>query len=215
MQLTNIAALLLPVGFAAAVPSLAGRSPFVENPPVLSPGPNGEPIVVPGAGFPSIESLGLTSANLYDESFMESYFANRSTKRSPTSDDGVFGDAHIEKRFPDSCLTLTMRASVPGAVACGNYLAALGTTPCTAPPSGVIMCYTTAGFSGVTTYISGHSLSGGDSTSWCVHAAEGVWFGRNHCAFCPESSDCIFISLAAAWGNGNLIIGTWGTAYWT
>jgi hypothetical protein len=216
MHSLKLVAILLPLGrMAVGGPVFNSPQILTGDVPALPPNPNNEPLVIPGPGMPSLDSLGLTSANLFDENFMTSYFANQTTKRSDGSERDIYGGARVEKRFPDQCINYKARASVQGAVACANYLQALGETSCTAPPEGITMCYSTAGSSGITSYVSGHSVESTPQTSWCKHVAEAVWWGRNHCVFCPELSDCIFSSLAAAYGNGDLIIATWGTANWT
>ena len=180
-----------------------------------------EPTVIPGAGLPSVASLGLTSANLFDNHFMSVYLANKTaheqaTKRAPfplTTE--TLSGRGLTKRFPDQCLSEfdgVGYGTQAGIIACYNYLNALGTTRCEAPRGGVVMCQ--AGNHGFTSYVSGSADETDTAASYCRDVATGVAFGLNNCVWCPGGwGDCVLQSEAAAYGNGDLAVATWGTAF--
>ena len=219
-----IAAVLALASLGQATPARRGLSKPHFNIDLLKSAPrilSKEPTVVPGPGFPSVASLGLTSANLFDNHFMAAYIANKTAhehanKRSPSP---VVAPAlpgqGLTKRSTDVCLHGfggVGYGTLSGIYACYNYLNALGTTGCGAGRDGVIMCQ--AGGNGFMSYVSGSADRTDFAASYCRDVATAVAFGINNCAWCPGGwPDCVLQSEAAAYGNGDLAIATWGTAY--
>ncbi|KIJ64457.1 hypothetical protein HYDPIDRAFT_40205 [Hydnomerulius pinastri MD-312] len=141
--------------------------------------------VIPGPGLPSLESLGLTSEELF-------------AKGPPATKRG-----EVEKRYTNVCQTYST-GSVDNVIACFNYLEALGTKACGVNGDNVIMC--TAGDAEV----SGSNISGGPSaSSYCSDAALGVQWIFTYC-----NSGGRVGGSAAANGNGFLIMSvdniSWG-----
>ncbi|KAL6703961.1 hypothetical protein ACN47E_008899 [Coniothyrium glycines] len=137
------------------------------------------PEVIPGPGLPSLESLGLTSEALYAMGKPES---------SPLGDDM---STMVEPRCGDSY------GEVNAAIACYNYLRNLGQTPCTVGQGlrSQIMCR--AG----NIRIEGFGIG---QSSWCEHVAHAVLWTIDHCT--RNGYDTA--GYEAAYGNGNLLIGT-------
>ncbi|KAJ7738041.1 hypothetical protein DFH07DRAFT_892731 [Mycena maculata] len=136
------------------------------------------PEVIPGAGLPSLESLGLTSAELY--------------MRVPTP----LQIKTLEARFNILCGEVPPACSVADAVACSNFLAALGTTACTVNGENVMFC--TAG----PCNWFGSNISGGPSaSSFCSDVATGGNVVINTC-----QGNGFVDGANAANGNGNLIV---------
>jgi len=136
------------------------------------------PEVIPGPGLPSLASLGLTSAELYN--------------RAPTPEQL----ATLERRFPLMCAEVPPACSVADAVACLNFLSALGTTACTVNGDNVTFC--TAG----SCNWFGSNISGGSSaSSFCSDVATGGNVVINTC-----QGNGFVDGANAANGNGNLIV---------
>ncbi|KAJ6563982.1 hypothetical protein B0H19DRAFT_1258503 [Mycena capillaripes] len=136
------------------------------------------PEVIPGPGLPSLASLGLTSAELYS--------------RAPTPEQL----ATFERRFNLMCAEVPPACSVADAVACLNFLSALGTTACTVNGENVTFC--TAG----SCHWFGSNISGGSSaSSFCSDVATGGNAVINTC-----QGNGFVDGANAANGNGNLIV---------
>ncbi|KAJ6568734.1 hypothetical protein B0H19DRAFT_1065542 [Mycena capillaripes] len=158
--------------FAACAVSLANAVP--TDPDV--------PEVIPGPGLPSLASLGLTSAELYS--------------RAPTPAADSEQLAALERRFPLMCGEVPPACSVSDAVACLNFLSALGTTACTVNGDNVTFC--TAG----SCHWFGSNISGGPSaSSFCSDVATGGNVVINTC-----QGNGFVDGANAANGNGNLIV---------
>ncbi|CCM03419.1 uncharacterized protein FIBRA_05550 [Fibroporia radiculosa] len=147
--------------------------------------------VIPGPGFPSLESLGLTSEELFAKGPLPA-LTSRITE--------------LQKRYDNVCQTWST-GSVDNVIACFNYLEALGTQACGVsggPESSVIMC--TAGDAEV----SGVNISNEFSaSSYCSNAVLGVqWI------FTYRNNGGQVGGSAAANGNGNLVMSvdnvSWG-----
>jgi hypothetical protein len=89
--------------------------------------------IEPGPGLPSLESLGITPAELY--AMTMEYSAELLARSKPVA------------RYVDTCASATSSYHSPlvgwhNAVACGEYLNNLGTTPCVATggQAGTVMC---------------------------------------------------------------------------
>ncbi|EHK23198.1 uncharacterized protein TRIVIDRAFT_91410 [Trichoderma virens Gv29-8] len=182
-----------------------------------------EPTVYPGPGLPSLESLGLTSSNLFNDSFMKTYLADKATNTATTQPPLLASKAYtpqglhsLEKRFTNRCLNDTNGVGYgtqAGLTACYNYLSSLGTTECAANSNGIVMCYATV--NGFTSYVTGQPINTTTyAASYCRDVATGMAWGILACVWCPKGwSDCVAESLSAAYGNGNLIIRNWGNAF--
>lgn len=161
-----------------------------------------KPMVYPGPGLPSLESLGLTSANLFDNGFMKAYLANittdTGTKRSEAN------TASSQEQILQ-CQSEYGFATQSGATACVNYLTALGTQECVAPATanGVNFCYTVN--DGITSYISGYN----GAQSYCRDVATGAAEVVFKCSGCEPN--CLSAGANAAYGNGDLTVLVWGT----
>ncbi|CCM03422.1 uncharacterized protein FIBRA_05553 [Fibroporia radiculosa] len=144
--------------------------------------------VIPGSGMPSLESLGLTSEELF-------------AKGPPPALTSRITE--LQKRYDPVCQTYST-GSVDNVIACFNYLKALGTKPCTVNGDNNIMC--TAGDA----QVGGSNVSGGPSaSSYCSDAALGVqWIFTN----CNQGGQVG--GSQAANGNGDLIMSvdniSWG-----
>lgn len=173
------------------------------------------PEVVPGPGLPSLASLNLTSAELYEMVPVGKHPTLPYSSPFPTVQDhpltsppptaaGVKTEAALftlECGPEDAAYT-----NVNGLIACFNYLNALGTTSCGVPGYGnpvIQMCY-----SGDAQVI-GQSITGDDESSYCRDVATAVLDVINGCTR-PDQSCAGF---DAAYGNGDLIIGGVNTSW--
>lgn len=157
--------------------------------------------LIPGEGLPSLESLGLTTADLEDPDFaskhgledddeeLEAYEAQFDTFTTAAS-----------ARFPNQCRP---RYFVPtplrGIRSCRNYLRKLGNTMCRLGgelPGVPGTAQTTFCHHGIA-HIYGHGKP--RTASYCKHVARGVTWGLKNCVKNKKVA-----SLAAAYGNGDL-----------
>ncbi|KAF9259945.1 hypothetical protein L218DRAFT_1055494 [Marasmius fiardii PR-910] len=134
-------------------------------------------VVIPGPGLPSLESLGLTSADLYARTLTELEMRS------------------LMARFPLMCNEVP-KCSVGDAVACYNYLNALGHQACTVNGENVTFC-TAGGCHWFGSNISG----GGSASSYCSDVAIGGNVVINNCQGGGQVSGA-----NAANGNGNLVV---------
>ncbi|KAH8106140.1 hypothetical protein BXZ70DRAFT_1004419 [Cristinia sonorae] len=163
----------LSIAYLACALFLAGR---------VSCTPTSFPEVIPGPGLPSLESLGLTSADLY----------------SGTSVASLDARDELSSEFTRVCNDNGCgRVPRADAQACVNFLRNLGTTACVVGQTSTVMC--TAGRAVVT----GTNLSGQSSvSSFCQDVATGA---QNVVTFCADSNGLV-AGADAAFGNGNLIV---------
>ncbi|KAF7137034.1 hypothetical protein CNMCM5793_006838 [Aspergillus hiratsukae] len=150
---------------------------------------NGEWEVVPGPGLPSLESLGLTSAELRDPDFLS----------KNGLEDNLIEDLELEAAmFPPQCQP---RYFVPAPIAqarsCRNYLKKLGTKPCKVTGPGNPTTAQTVFCRAGVTQIYGHAAPG--TSSYCKHVAIGATWTIDNCA-----KNGRVAGLAAAYGNGDL-----------
>ncbi|KAH7388759.1 hypothetical protein BKA66DRAFT_440428 [Pyrenochaeta sp. MPI-SDFR-AT-0127] len=129
---------------------VASAAPALESRSVPEPFPE----VIPGEGFPSLESLNLTSEYLYSLPKPESVELEMS----------IMADPRCGGNY----------TPVSGAIACFHYLNSLGTQQCGVPISqrSIVMC--SSGNSQITGHGIGHS-------SWCQHVALGALWSIDHC----------------------------------
>ncbi|KAF2855638.1 hypothetical protein T440DRAFT_513742 [Plenodomus tracheiphilus IPT5] len=149
--------------------------------------PNGEartsyPRVVPGPGLPSLESLGLTTAQLYEMPL-------------PKNASDEVGVNFVPRCGPSE----SAYANVNGVIACYNYLKRIGQTRCPASGNAAVSHFCYAGDAEV----SAQSISGKDESSSCSDVATGVLWIVDHCT----RGDQTVAGFNSAAGNGNLIVG--------
>ncbi|KAH9478526.1 hypothetical protein JR316_0008981 [Psilocybe cubensis] len=118
-----------------------------------TPSPSNEPDypeVIPGPGLPSLESLGLTSADLHRNRTMSKAFSDSA-------------------EFLVVCIAGGSTVSVGNAQACVNYLANLGTTDCGVPANPGVISFCVSGDASICgTNIWGN---GQEVHSWCSDVA--------------------------------------------
>ncbi|KAK0646974.1 hypothetical protein B0T16DRAFT_458845 [Cercophora newfieldiana] len=159
----------------------------------------------PGPGLPSLEDLGLTVAQLFNNSLS----ARRMLKRerlTATADASPFAPAHVDKRAT-VCREFSTAKKVRAwaALGCQLYLESLGNTACSATTGCVQMCW--AEYEGDSAIISGHSYTNGLSTSYCRHVARTVEQIIRDCTTQHGPGERNFLNDGGserAWGNGNL-----------
>jgi hypothetical protein len=153
--------------------------------------------VLPGPGMPSLESLGITSADLFNTTFVDELLAPlRATAAEETSS--------ISRRWTDQC-DRDPRGPTGGVLACAAYLVALNTRDCTATNTVRRMC--TSNADGFTAIVEGISIKVGSTRSYCRDAAQGVYWVANRCTILhPAFGIHIAAGAAAAYGNGDLIM---------
>ncbi|KFX86890.1 hypothetical protein V495_05253 [Pseudogymnoascus sp. VKM F-4514 (FW-929)] len=145
--------------------------------------------VVPGPGLPSLQELGITSAELYK------------IGRPDSSADDSVKTSSIEARFEPKCgPSEAAYTNVNDVIACYNYLKKLGTKKCSVPDNFGIAHFCTAGNAEVT----GQSLKSKGTSSYCRDVATAVLWSVDHCTR-PDKSVAGF---NAAGGNGDLIVGS-------
>ncbi|KAJ7871049.1 hypothetical protein B0H13DRAFT_2350115 [Mycena leptocephala] len=153
------------------------------------------PEVIPGPGLPSLASLGLTSEELYRRiptpgttSFL--LLTARMNSAAPEE------MKRLQPLFTLECGEVPPACPVANAVACFNFLNALGTTACTVNGENVTFC--TSG----SCHWFGSNISGGPSaSSFCRDVATGGNAVINTC-----QGNGFVDGANAANGNGNLIV---------
>ena len=152
MKTISVASVLLPFSiYAAAMPATAQQT---------------FPVVKPGPGLPSLASLNLTSAQLYQGHsktclylFIFSLLMILTEKPAPLST----GPFTLATDFDAFCGGGENDAAlVDDVIACFNYLTNLGHQECVVPPSGVTLC--TVGTAQVNGAVYG--TSGSASSYW-------------------------------------------------
>jgi len=150
------------------------------------------PEVIPGDGLPSLASLNLTSADLYDPDF-DLKFGN------PDDDDTDNETRDLFARYPATCRISTWNSGpVSGAKACYNYLKKLGTQYCAVheqDPGVYDAKFCTAG----KTRVVGEAVK--KTKSYCRDVAHAVEWSINHCSHNGKVKGA-----QAAGGNGALAV---------
>ncbi|KAM0666550.1 hypothetical protein ACQRIU_004405 [Beauveria bassiana] len=143
------------------------------------------PEVVPGPGLPSLESLGLTSEDLY--------------KMEPASPDTeVNARASLAPMFNPVCATDSRAyTAVNNLNACERYLARIGLQDCTVPSNFKTVRYCFSGDADV----NGVSITGRSLTSTCASVAHAVRWITNNCRRGTTAAGS-----EAAFGNGDIIV---------
>ncbi|KAK4445131.1 hypothetical protein QBC34DRAFT_473017 [Podospora aff. communis PSN243] len=158
----------------------------------------GNTTITPGLGLPSLESLGVTVAELVEEAFREIHDETAAAAAAaPTLSRRAAVCRHAFSN-------MVYRAS---ALACAGYLDRLGTTPCWVPdswalPHGQHSRFCTANVGGFhdPVLISGYGRYQSTS-SHCYHVAHAVRVVESGCAW---SDFFQYAGHENAWGNGNL-----------
>jgi len=144
--------------------------------------------------MPSLESLNVTSADLFDPAFVQENGRAAKPAADPAS-------PSLERRWVDTCYPgSNFRPNFQAAIACAAYLSLLGSTPCTAPPGGIMMC--SARGPGGNAQVWGIDQLSVPTTSSCHDVSRGVlWTAFN----CRIDENTCWDGHAAAYGNGNLL----------
>jgi len=154
-----------------------------------------ELFIEPGPGLPSLESLGITPAQLYNLSVEHG-------EQVRNSEPG--GGPRLGRR--DDCSNDGTPAGWNNANACAVYLNNLGTTNCGAPRDGVTMCIGSGAAGELAAHIIGYNVGPGNTaSSWCRDVSTAVTWVLQHCNFCGNGY-CGVEGEAKAYGNGNLEI---------
>ncbi|KAF9564235.1 hypothetical protein CPC08DRAFT_789407 [Agrocybe pediades] len=142
--------------------------------------------IIPGPGLPSLQSLGLTSADIF----------RMSAERSVTARNEV--ETSLTKRIDTTCQNIAGHTvSAANAAACVTFLRNLGTQACGVNGDNVIFCQ--AGDAA----IGGSNVSGGPSaSSFCSDVAIGAQNILNACTMSNGQVE----GFAAANGNSFLVV---------
>ncbi|MCJ1475074.1 hypothetical protein MMC13_003734 [Lambiella insularis] len=174
------------------------KSHAAANP--ASPLTKAYPEVHPGPGLPSLASLGLASADLYQSTpaLLTKPSIPSSHPKQPTVPPSL-GSKPAERHtaFTNACQGgEDATAAVDDVIACFNYLQSIGNYDCTVlagdQPQ---MCR--AG----TASVEGASVTGETTTAACTDVAAGVQWVFTYC-----NNDGQVEGSAAAYGNGNLVV---------
>ncbi|KIM21876.1 hypothetical protein M408DRAFT_79877 [Serendipita vermifera MAFF 305830] len=163
--------------FLCAVTLLGGVSAF--------PSPEEYPEVIPGPGMPSLESLGLTSKDLYNAIEPENILTIFIVQEG------------LVPRFTRICTDNGCgRVPKADAQACINYLRGLGSKRCGVPHENIVMCRAGQAI------VSGSNIrGGGEVSSACSDVATGGQGIINNCNWGGKIAGA-----DAAYGNGDLIV---------
>lgn len=154
------------------------------------------PEVIPGDGLPSLKSLNLSSADLYDPNHGARFGFDDSDDAVDNAAEAAAGAGH--------CRTYFTRTPVSGARACRNYLAhVVGWKKCSLHKGKDGLWEATFCSSGDAVIVGGNPAHG--AASDCRDVAFGVQWVINHC-----THDGKVRGQQAAAGNGNLIVGVTG-----
>ncbi|KAM3523501.1 hypothetical protein MY4038_008164 [Beauveria bassiana] len=175
--------------------------PFV---PAVLAGTVQYPEVVPGPGLPSLESLGLTSEQLYT---MEPASPGISLAHlipsireiaDKVADTEVNARASLAPMFTPICATDSgAYTDVNNLMACERYLARIGSNDCTVPSGFKTVRYCFAGDADV----NGLSTTGKSLTSTCASVAHAVRWIMHNCRRANKAAGS-----EAAFGNGDIIV---------
>ncbi|EFI27096.1 hypothetical protein CC1G_15226 [Coprinopsis cinerea okayama7 len=109
--------------------------------------------VVPGEGLPSLESLNLTSAELY----------HRAQVRFDLQHASSAHESSLERRYEPQCDGKGI--NIQRAYSCFEYLLALGNTPCVVTSAGARFCHTTDASGNVAWWGETNGIGGGTTQS--------------------------------------------------
>ncbi|EFI26825.1 hypothetical protein CC1G_15748 [Coprinopsis cinerea okayama7 len=157
------------------------------------------PEVVPSPNLPSLESLNITSLDLFKRALarFDSERAEAATQAESNPD--------LTRRYTPTCDGNGLNPYY--AYVCYYYLWDLDSTPCVVPPFGSRFCHTTHGSGDVAWWGSTNGIGWDTTQSTCREvAAGGAWVLQN-CQF-PSWPGLTYFTggTNAAWGNENLIV---------
>jgi hypothetical protein len=174
---------------------------------------------IPGPGMPSLESLGLTVADLFNKTWVDSLFKdtpnpfapNAATARAlPATNNNNGQPGSVSRRWDDICDRDGRDYGTVNAVrACAAYLWALNAQWCEAGNTAVEMVRMREG--NYETYVHGISVRPGSSRSFCRDCSAGVYWVADSCVAGCDGDLCAAAGSAAAGGNGDLVLVVSGT----
>lgn len=157
-------------------------------------------VIQPGPGLPSVESLGLTTAELIEQgrtlaqeavSLMNDNYNNNTSSHSD-----------LEKRLEPTCI-YNGYASPENVYACAGYLHNLGTNLCLGGGDGVVLCDARGHGGRNGARVIGNTFTGKIMvSSWCSHVALAVFWMLDNCVDCVGPI-CGISAHAPAYGNGD------------
>lgn len=152
--------------------------------------------VVPGPGLPSLESMGVTPADLVE--IARNYDYSSIPLDYESENKATVAVRALEARAA-VCNTSGLDVYIPSTQACLGFLLNLDRQACVAPTNGIVMCYSGSGSQRST--ITGRAIGGSSTSSWFRHVAyavEQVW------STCRSSTQWHRKGYEFAYGNGNL-----------
>ncbi|KAK4449654.1 hypothetical protein QBC34DRAFT_404582 [Podospora aff. communis PSN243] len=153
----------------------------------------------PGHGLPSLESLNLTAVELVEQALIEIENEEKGAVASP----GAIGPlTRRSALFCGSGKDTLYRASTR---ACGNYLNALGNTPCVVRQR-ACFCLITIGQGGHYDAVQIEGIKWADAlevSSYCRHVAHAVYVQEEAC---KENTLRMWRGREAAYGNAGLMV---------
>jgi hypothetical protein len=154
--------------------------------------------IIPGPGMPSLESLGLTSADLFNKTFVDELLAPLAKRAHPEA-------SALSRRFNNLCYEPPF-GILEGIRGCAAYLWALGTQDCRAGNKHLL--FRSNRIKNYFTGVYGISVTPGVSFTTCRNSAEGVYWIANNCdhSGCDAGDLCYGAGAAASFGNGNLVM---------
>ncbi len=180
---------------------------------------------VPDSGLPSLASLGLTVANLFNATWVDELFKDTRNPFAAPSNTLMINNnpqGHSQDRGPvspswtDICDEQGRDLGAVSAIkACAAYLYVLDEQWCEAGNWPVEFARVTKGDSADTAaVVQGISIRPGRARSFCRDCAPPVYWIAESCARggCEKGDErCLAGGSAAAWGNGDLIMLASGT----
>ncbi|KAH7368188.1 hypothetical protein B0T11DRAFT_326390 [Plectosphaerella cucumerina] len=178
-------------------------------------------LVTPGPGMPSLESLGLTSADLLSKNFLEKHFSLTAAGQADSDITPRDNVNVLEKRQTDGSWCRPMNENYGngrGTIACRNYLATLDRALCgVSADKDVHRVYCTASFNGQTTWVKGLSFTSDAIWTTCSNLAVPVSNIHRDCSNCVATrveKDCMTKGVAVLETDNRMLVmvtGTWKT----
>ena len=154
---------------------------------------------IPSPGMPSLESLGLSAADLFNKTWVDELFKDTPNPVATTSNNGTFSASWVASCDRDS----RDLAPVNAIRACAAYLWALNRQACVGKNHPVQFVKMREG--NYHAVVHGISVRSGPATSYCRDCASPVYWVADHCvAGCDPP--CVAGGSEAAYGNGDLIM---------
>jgi hypothetical protein len=164
--------------------------------------------------MPSLESLGLTVADLFNKTWVDELFKDTPNPFAPPATRALPGSnsqpGSPSRRWDDICDHDGQDYGTVGAIrACAAYLWALNAQWCEAGNSAVE--FVRMRESGYETVVHGVSIRPGSSRSFCRDCAAPVYWVADSCVAGCDGALCAAGGSAATNGNGDLIMVVSGT----